>query len=340
MSSSSIVCTQVPGITGALDRELPRVLPLDFDASLVANVIHVNRLRDLTGRAILKCVTERVWKQVPWDLSGGPHVSWDLGRRPHVLDLGSGDGYHFEGLSNVKKEQIIALDRDPTRIHMLSKKHPQVNIVKGDWNEVEKVLGGRLDGITTVTGFNFMNYVKPEDLSKLLEKLRKLPKLKRLLFINDLAPHVCWAVSPDDIVDTGEAVRDGGIGEVCVAFRDLDAMGRAILRSLNALKAGLPGFSVKFFEEWSRVESVEPTALQRETQRQEFAKALGEQLPSINAPDDLNVFMRMPGDVGVTITSNRILMEKSRFHGRQDTEIPEGKVKEINSLWGVQVFRK
>ena len=131
----------------------------DLDEELIAYVTQHNTLRDLTGRAIQKGVRESVWDQVEW-----------TGEKC-VLDLGPGNGYHFQSLMPSEKKQVIALEKDPTMIHMLRQNHPEVNIVEGEWTDLEAALGDDLQVVKTVTGFNIMQYIKPEVLAGLQEQI-------------------------------------------------------------------------------------------------------------------------------------------------------------------------
>ena len=301
---------------------------LELDEGLKAYVAHQNQLRDLTRRAIQQSVRRNLWDQVNWGAEG----------MQCVLDLGPGDGYHFRSLTAAEKTQVIALERDFTMRTMLAENHPDIKLVAGDWNNLEEALGGRLAQIHTITGFNFNNYVKPNELEKLQAQLTQLPNIKRLLFINDLAPQPHWAASPQDIVETGEDWQTG-IGAADKGFRDQDAMVRAWKRSFSALEDGLPDYRVEMIEDWSQIEAADPTDTQREAQTQEFERVAGMHSPFVKGPADLNVFMRMPGEAAVTMVSNHIVIQRRAAYGHAEPMLPEGKVKEFNILLGAQAIR-
>jgi len=305
---------------------------MSSDESQRAYVEHLNQLRDLTGRAIQQSVKRNVWDQVDW----GDGVS------ECVLDLGPGSGYHFAGLDADRKRQVIALERNPVMRDMLGAEHPEVSIAAGSWNNLEKVLGGRLDGITTITGFNILQYIKPEELGRLLDQVQRRPNIRKLLFINDLAPMIHWAASKNDYqrVEGGGPV---GIGAADIAFTSTEAVDRACQKCIQALSRGAKGFSVTPFSEWSRIDSATANPTQREAQRQEYFRTMGSPQmvhPSVRGPSDLAVFRRFPSLPGVHLCSNVVQMQSTPLFGGVEQPLPPGMVKEIIKMWGASAVRR
>ena len=154
-----------------------------------------------------------------------------------------------------------------------------------------------------------------------------------------MAPHLRWAAHSSDIIQSDREWTPG-IGATDRTFRDQAAMVAAMKKNINAMREGFPAFDVTSEEDWARINSADPLPVHTQAQKQEFDATAGSpRHPSIVAPADLNVFMRMPGERGVTLTSNAYVIERTHANGRHEPELSPGKVKEIILLWGASAFR-
>lgn len=247
-------------------------------------------------------------------------------RVKRVLDVDSGLGDHFNGLSLVEKHKIIALEDNARVADELKKKHVLVKVFKGNWTDIHPAIGNDYENIHALIGFNLGPGLWPKELELFIREVSKLPNLKRIALVNDLGPIAAWAEGKSDMseknyIKTGLYPRP--------KFKTLVVLKKAMKNYERCLGEILEKEDFQF-ESFERkcLGEYPITKLHLDEQQRRFFSLHGLHVPSRDnmvSSNALNVFFR---EIGVKET-----------HARHGDRILPNRIGQVVTLWGTRAWR-